>query len=228
VKNRITKACRNCGADFSIPNCRDWREHYCSLACRTAFKLAQKETRKRSCETCGEEFYPRLGQIRDGCGRFCSNRCALPHVLSNRKPRPRQSDAQIKAKAREYYLRNKERYASYAKEYARQHPELLLARTKAYRAANPDKVREFAQSRSRRKFGRLPRGTVASLYKMQRGTCPVCRRALGNSYHTDHIVPLARGGKHEPGNIQLLCGPCNVRKSAKDPVVFMQERGYLL
>jgi hypothetical protein len=29
-------------------------------------------------------------------------------------------------------------------------------------------------------------------------------------------------------NIQLLCPPCNIAKSYKDPIVFMQELGKLL
>lgn len=41
-------------------------------------------------------------------------------------------------------------------------------------------------------------------------------------------MPLAKGGEHTPFNIQLLCPRCNVRKSAKHPVDFMQENGYLL
>ncbi|WP_371824720.1 HNH endonuclease [Paracoccus sp. MA] len=32
----------------------------------------------------------------------------------------------------------------------------------------------------------------------------------------DHIVPLARFGANDITNIQLLCEPCNLKKSAKD------------
>lgn len=44
----------------------------------------------------------------------------------------------------------------------------------------------------------------------------------------DHIVPLALGGSNTDGNIQLLRATCNQQKHAKHPVVFMQERGFLL
>ncbi|MGL5935922.1 MAG: HNH endonuclease, partial [Cetobacterium sp.] len=37
-----------------------------------------------------------------------------------------------------------------------------------------------------------------------------------------------RGGAHCDSNVQLLCPTCNLRKAAKDPVVFMQEMGRLL
>lgn len=30
--------------------------------------------------------------------------------------------------------------------------------------------------------------------------------------HIDHITPLSRGGTNEEGNLQALCGPCNLKK----------------
>jgi 5-methylcytosine-specific restriction endonuclease McrA len=74
----------------------------------------------------------------------------------------------------------------------------------------------------------LPRGFIAKLFLLQRKKCTICRRSIEAGYHVDHITALAKGGKHEPWNIQLLCATCNVRKSAKDPIEYMQSRGYLL
>jgi 5-methylcytosine-specific restriction endonuclease McrA len=34
----------------------------------------------------------------------------------------------------------------------------------------------------------------------------------------DHIVPLAAGGLNHCTNIQLLCGVCNAKKAAGQPV----------
>ncbi len=44
----------------------------------------------------------------------------------------------------------------------------------------------------------------------------------------DHVISLAAGGEHAPLNIQLLCKTCNLKKSAKHPVDFMQQMGKLL
>ena len=30
----------------------------------------------------------------------------------------------------------------------------------------------------------------------------------------DHVIPVAMGGSSDPANLQILCGPCNRRKSA--------------
>jgi len=44
------------------------------------------------------------------------------------------------------------------------------------------------------------------------------------SYHYDVIA----GGANDRANLQLLCGSCNKSKHAKDPIDFMQSRGFLL
>jgi 5-methylcytosine-specific restriction endonuclease McrA len=54
------------------------------------------------------------------------------------------------------------------------------------------------------------------------------RVCLDGGFHVDHIKPLALGGQHEPGNIQLLCPTCNVRKSCTDPIQYAQRNGRLL
>lgn len=48
--------------------------------------------------------------------------------------------------------------------------------------------------------------------------CPYCLRTLPLSQATrDHLVPRSRGGKTEPSNIVLACGPCNQKKGSLTP-----------
>jgi 5-methylcytosine-specific restriction endonuclease McrA len=103
-----------------------------------------------------------------------------------------------------------------------------VERTRKYRKNNPDKVREFSSKRRGRKTGKLPKGTVLRIGELQRWKCAICSVGIKEKFHTDHVMPLAREGKHEPLNIQLLCPTCNTKKSAKDPIAFMQSRGFLL
>lgn len=45
--------------------------------------------------------------------------------------------------------------------------------------------------------------------------CPVfALPELGYKMHVDHIVPLARGGKHAASNLQILPAGINLRKWA--------------
>ena len=102
------------------------------------------------------------------------------------------------------------------------------AALRAYRKANPDKVREFSLRRKERKLDRLPRGTLPAIRKAQRNRCAICAVSLKNGSHLDHITPLARGGKHEGRNLQFLCQSCNLAKSGRDPITHMQSLGRLL
>ncbi len=45
------------------------------------------------------------------------------------------------------------------------------------------------------------------------GKCVLC----GSSYRmeVDHIIPWSKGGTHDEANLQVLCMPCNRKKSNK-------------
>ena len=48
-------------------------------------------------------------------------------------------------------------------------------------------------------------------------TCRICGKYMPDEVglHIDHIIPVAKGGKTVPSNLQVLCSKCNGRKSAK-------------
>lgn len=108
------------------------------------------------------------------------------------------------------------------------------ARAREWRAKNPEKVKElYGRSRARkaRAAGSYSAEDVRSLYKHQHGKCAYfskCGAHLKFGYHVDHIVAVTRGGTNFKSNLQLLCPRCNRRKSAKDPLIFAQEIGFLL
>lgn len=91
-----------------------------------------------------------------------------------------------------------------------------IARTSAYRA------------RSRAAGGSFTAAQIDALYLAQRGRCACCRVKLNGVFHRDHRVALANGGTNDIGNIELLCGPCNMRKNAKDEIAWANENGRLL
>ena len=69
---------------------------------------------------------------------------------------------------------------------------------------------------------------IIDLLAAQKWKCAACRKSLKDGYHVDHVVPLARGGGNGKSNLQMLCPKCNMTKSARDPVEFMQSLGFLL
>lgn len=46
-------------------------------------------------------------------------------------------------------------------------------------------------------------------------TCQICGKYMpdGVGLHIDHIVPIKKGGKSIPSNLQVLCSKCNGKKS---------------
>lgn len=56
-------------------------------------------------------------------------------------------------------------------------------------------------------------------------TCQVCGASLHNDFNlkleVDHIVPISKGGKTDPSNLQTLCRKCNRSKGAKPMEVFV-------
>ena len=104
-------------------------------------------------------------------------------------------------------------------------------KTEEYRRAFNERHRlhEIAKrARLRAADGFHTSDDIAAIRKAQRGKCAYCKRNLGDEYHVDHIIPLSKGGYNWPSNLQLTCGPCNMSKSAKDPIEFAQSRGLLL
>ena len=46
--------------------------------------------------------------------------------------------------------------------------------------------------------------------------CKKCRREIPlDILEVDHIIPVSKGGKDNPANLQLLCPPCNKKKGAR-------------
>ncbi len=56
-----------------------------------------------------------------------------------------------------------------------------------------------------------------ALYLAADGRCAECDAALAPSWHADHVVPHAAGGRTHAANGQALCPACNLRKGDRRP-----------
>jgi 5-methylcytosine-specific restriction endonuclease McrA len=151
-----------------------------------------------------------------------------------------------KAVRRAYYLANVEDFIRRAKKAAEANPDRALANKRAYyeankaeikqrvrewNAANPEATRARGRNyraRSRGAEGSHTAEDIKALFEKQKGKCIYCSIKLGDSYHADHITPLARGGSNWPSNLQLTCERCNNRKRAIDPIEFARRNGRLI
>ena len=80
-----------------------------------------------------------------------------------------------------------------------------------------------AQQRAQRAAapGSYTKQDVLRLYADQQGRCYWCRTFVGERFHLDHAIPLARGGTNNPDNLRISCPTCNLSKGAKLPEDFL-------
>ncbi len=79
----------------------------------------------------------------------------------------------------------------------------------------------------------IPVWARRAIFHRDKGECRSCKRSLAsviNRLETeryDHIVPLASFGANDVTNLQLLCEPCNLVKSAQEePVSRLYQRAF--
>ncbi len=230
--------CQVCGKSMWFPPSKAGKYLTCGAACATERLRRIKLERARPCETCAKVFCPRPGQLAIGQGRYCCIACAEPSREKGRTPEVRRKagetrreglkSGRLKPLIGEQHPRWKGGLEAHKARQKLKDPEERRRRRREYLRANTEKVREWTQKRRGAYTGRLPKGTIKRIGDAQRWLCAACKCDIRNAFHKDHIVSLASGGKHEPSNIQLLCPPCNLKKSASHPVDFMQSMGYLL
>lgn len=70
-------------------------------------------------------------------------------------------------------------------------------------------------SKSQRKL--MTKALRKEIMKRDHYTCQMCGKFMPDEVglHIDHIVPIAKGGKTVPSNLQVLCSKCNGAKGAK-------------
>lgn len=137
----------------------------------------------------------------------------------------------LKEYQRSYYLANRKDRLEKADQFRKLNGDRIRKWLREYYALNKEKYDEYSAARRARKLGAAGTHTkkqVQLVYKNQRGKCACCKLPLNGKYHADHVIPLARGGSNDIGNIQVLCPPCNLSKKDRDPIDFMQSRGFLL
>lgn len=238
----IEKVCEWCEKPFLIPKCRDWREKSCSSDCKDKARAGKteklKESRTRSCALCGGSFIVKLSQIKAMQGSFCSLKCSFDGQVRKFIHSPSAREKALNT------FKEGIRTGRNVRQSGASHPKWMggpaatrkrrtesgkaAATLRRYRKENPHRVREFSMTRKDKMGKSLPKGTIQRIGDAQRWKCAICYVHVKNGYHADHIMPLKLGGEHEPGNIQILCQTCNVRKNAKHPIQYMQERGFLL
>ena len=138
-----------------------------------------------------------------------------------------------KAYSKEWRIANPDKTRQYHQEYATANAEKERIRhrekSKKERLNNPEKVKERGRKWSqanpekvaKKNHNRRVMTTRSAAFlilekeikRILRTPCARCGSL--DKLSLDHVIPLARGGRHSIGNLQSLCKPCNSSKGKK-------------
>lgn len=182
-------------------------------------------------------------RYRDRKCRTCTNAASKAYRTENKEHVRATEMASYKKhrekrieKAISWQKNNEERFKRVAKEYRATEAgrESDAKGSRRWRLKNPDKsLLASKRGRAKRrgaKIGAICKKDLDLILERQRFKCAACLISIveKSKRHIDHVIPLALRGEHSIRNLQFLCVSCNLSKSSKDPILFMNSRGFLL
>lgn len=74
------------------------------------------------------------------------------------------------------------------------------------------------ESNTARGYGTAWRKLRAQVLQRDKGICQACLAShrVTVASDCDHIIPKAKGGTDDFGNLQMLCGPCHAEKTQRE------------
>ena len=190
----------------------------------------------KECTTCKTpfdlSFFNKDKQKKDGLNPRCKN-CSRAWNAKNKD--------RVKEYNKKYHTENTEYILNRAKEYREENRELLNQKKRYWYNENKNHAYQYrkdraaiygAHARNRRarikgNGGEHTGAEVRELLVKQGGRCAICKITVDN-YHVDHVYPIAKGGRNDISNLQILCPPCNLSKNDSDPIEYAQRNGFLI
>jgi 5-methylcytosine-specific restriction endonuclease McrA len=152
--------------------------------------------------------------LRSRC-RLCAN-ATRDHDLQRKKKWNKENTARHTLMSSIWRTKNREASRNYARDWRKKNKEMAAAHGRRKRA------KKLAAE------GNHTPNDIFRIAHAQRNRCAYCRKTIRSNYHIDHINPLSAGGSNFANNLQLLCAPCNMKKSSKHPLDFARSLGLLI
>lgn len=142
---------------------------------------------------------------------------------------------QARERSRRWRIKNKDKHIAYSLNWAKENPNRVNKKNKLWKQRNPERYKEFqrkynssvpekkrkqAAIRRCKKKNQSPilnenqKKIVECLYKQ---AIRLTKR-FGFQFEVDHILPLAKGGLHEPANLQVV--PMKINRSKGSRKIF--------
>jgi hypothetical protein len=117
-----------------------------------------------------------------------------------------------------YFKNNRERLNKANKEWYRNNTKRHKEATAAWRKANKEATLAIGRRNCARRRGRVADqlDRLSPLEKLELAIIYEEAALLGSGWHVDHIIPLSKGGRHHPYNLQIVSSRYNTCKGPKD------------
>lgn len=206
------------------------------------------DTPTKACSACGQEKplseFHKNARMASGYRSSCKP-CTLAinrkSVLMHHEKRKAEKRAvylaqrdtpEYRAYVKAYQAATRDRKRAYDRERHKGQASEVAKRAAEWNRANRERRAAITRNYSCRRRVKVGVGVSTQALRewtaAQKKVCHWCGCKCPNSFHIDHYVPLSKGGAHELQNLVIACGPCNLRKNAKDPLDFAREVGRLL
>jgi 5-methylcytosine-specific restriction endonuclease McrA len=120
----------------------------------------------------------------------------------------------VREAGRRQYAENIEHRRAVKNAWKLQNPEAIKSALERYRLNHLPKMAEKSHKRRAKLRGNgVFQVTEKELIRLYASPCAYC--GTMENVTIDHIIPVARGGRHSIGNLQPLCLSCNSSKNAK-------------
>ncbi|GAB4060099.1 hypothetical protein GCM10028775_74260 [Catellatospora paridis] len=199
------RACEHCKVDISHKR-SDAR--FCNKPCKAKARHAAKGVPPRSQGgTCTIEGCGKPWKAQELCSRHYQRLLKYGDPLATAQPEPATTRRCVTCGASTRHRRSNAMACS--------KPCKLKAADRRRNARPSAVIRKHA--RRARMLGNpglvvISAGEWERIKRRHDGRCAYCHRKTSRP-QMDHVVPLARGGRHAPSNVLPACAPCNLLKS---------------
>jgi len=211
------------GAGGIHPACKD-----CCNALRNTRRAAERDVIRER-----EKIYYEANKERIHANNRASRERHAEKVRASKKAYYDRVKTDPQWQAREQAKREAKREAkrAYDREYHKRDPQRAIERAAEWQRTNRDRraaiTRNYDARRRAHTEGGITTADLAAWVSEQKKSCYWCGCKCPKGFHVDHYVPLSKGGAHEAHNLVIACGPCNLKKNAKDPLDFARAVGRL-
>lgn len=140
--------------------------------------------------------------------------CRKARERERKRARHAANRERERARNRAYVEANRDRVQERRRSYREANRDTLSEKRRAYYSANRDRAIELWHARRAAEAGVPVFVIVPKDWRrlLAATACAYCGADDG-PLTVDHVVPLARGGRHSIGNVVAACLPCNQSKS---------------